>query len=110
MPIYEYGCMACGCEFEVLQSISEADPAECRECGEPALHRKISAAAFHLKGTGWYETDFKNKAAKKDSDAKGETKESKPDSEAKSKESKPSTKDKSPKDGSSASAPPSTAA
>jgi predicted nucleic acid-binding Zn ribbon protein len=32
---------------------------DCPECDEPALKKLISAAAFRLKGSGWYETDFK---------------------------------------------------
>ncbi len=59
MPIYEYQCTACGEELEVLQKISEAGPETCPACGENALKKKVSAAAFRLKGGGWYETDFK---------------------------------------------------
>ncbi len=59
MPIYEYQCTACGGELEVLQKISEAAPETCPACGKNALKKKISAAAFRLKGGGWYETDFK---------------------------------------------------
>jgi len=59
MPIYEYQCTACDKEIEVLQKISD-DPLQiCPVCGESALKKKISAAAFRLKGGGWYETDFK---------------------------------------------------
>ena len=59
MPIYEYGCDNCGHELESLQKISEQPLVYCPECGDAALRRKVSAAAFRLKGTGWYETDFK---------------------------------------------------
>ena len=59
MPIYEYQCKACNKETEVLQKISDAPLQQCPACGEPALKKKISAAAFRLKGGGWYETDFK---------------------------------------------------
>ena len=59
MPIYEYQCQNCSKELEVLQKISEDPLQECPDCGEPALKKKISAAAFRLKGGGWYETDFK---------------------------------------------------
>ena len=59
MPIYEYQCTACLHEFEALQKIS-ADPlVECPDCGKPTLKKLVSAAAFRLKGGGWYETDFK---------------------------------------------------
>jgi len=59
MPIYEYRCSSCGFELEKLQRISEARLTDCPECGKPALRRVISAAGFRLKGSGWYETDFK---------------------------------------------------
>lgn len=60
MPIYEYQCNDCGHELEALQAISEAPLSDCPECSQPALTKKISAAAFRLKGGGWYETDFKS--------------------------------------------------
>jgi len=59
MPIYEYRCSSCSFELEKLQRISEARLTDCPECGKPALRRVISAAGFRLKGSGWYETDFK---------------------------------------------------
>ena len=60
MPIYEYQCQSCGHEHEALQKMS-ADPLiDCPACSKPELKKKISAAGFRLKGTGWYETDFKS--------------------------------------------------
>ena len=59
MPIYEYQCQKCGNELEALQKISDEPLLDCPECGAPSLKKKISAAAFRLKGAGWYETDFK---------------------------------------------------
>jgi len=59
MPIYEYQCQDCQHELEALQKISDEPLVECPQCGEPALKKKVSAAAFRLKGGGWYETDFK---------------------------------------------------
>ena len=61
MPIYEYQCQECGHKFETLQKMSDDPLTECPKCHNPALKKLISAAAFHLKGSGWYETDFKNK-------------------------------------------------
>tara|TARA_R110002095_G_scaffold1669_3_gene8055 strand:+ start:4048 stop:4374 length:327 start_codon:yes stop_codon:yes gene_type:complete len=61
VPIYEYRCNHCEHRLEMLQKISD-DPAKtCPECGEDSLRKLVSAAAFKLKGTGWYETDFKDK-------------------------------------------------
>ncbi|MBX2867103.1 MAG: zinc ribbon domain-containing protein [Acidiferrobacterales bacterium] len=59
MPFYEYQCGACGHRLEALQKISDEPLVFCPECNDPALKKQISAAAFRLKGTGWYETDFK---------------------------------------------------
>jgi putative FmdB family regulatory protein len=59
MPIYEYQCQSCGVETEVIQKLSDAPLVVCPQCGEAALKKKVSAAAFRLKGGGWYETDFK---------------------------------------------------
>jgi putative FmdB family regulatory protein len=60
MPIYEYRCGACGYEMELLQRIAEEPLLKCPACGQEQLRKLISAAAFRLKGGGWYETDFKS--------------------------------------------------
>ncbi|SMF45223.1 putative regulatory protein, FmdB family [Alteromonadaceae bacterium Bs31] len=60
MPIYEYRCESCGHELEALQKISDAPLSDCPECDSATLKKKVSAAAFRLKGGGWYETDFKS--------------------------------------------------
>ncbi|HHQ41465.1 MAG TPA: zinc ribbon domain-containing protein [Chromatiales bacterium] len=60
MPIYEYRCKACGHELEAMQKMSDPPLTECPECGEEALSKLVSAAGFRLKGSGWYETDFKS--------------------------------------------------
>ncbi len=59
MPIYEYLCQACGHELEVIQKLSDDLLKVCPECEKPKLKKKVSAAAFRLSGSGWYETDFK---------------------------------------------------
>ena len=64
MPIYEYQCQACGELTEALQKLSDAPLTRCPACGEEALRKKVSAAAFRLKGGGWYETDFKTGSKK----------------------------------------------
>src|SRR5438105_3126994 len=100
MPIYEYRCAACGHELEALQKLSEAPLAVCPSCSASALKKLVSAAGFHLKGTGWYATDFKGsgkKPAAKPVDganASGESgakSESKPESGAAPSESKSET-------------------
>ena len=60
MPFYEYQCTKCGHEEEVLQKISDKPLKKCPKCGKSTMQKKVSAAAFRLKGGGWYETDFKS--------------------------------------------------
>lgn len=64
MPFYEYQCTACGHRVEALQKMSDDPLLYCPECNEASLKKLISAAGFRLKGTGWYETDFKNSGNK----------------------------------------------
>ena len=59
MPIYEYQCEACDHKLEKLQKLSDEPLKVCPMCNEPRLNKLVSAAAFRLKGGGWYETDFK---------------------------------------------------
>ncbi len=105
MPIYAYKCQACGHQFDKIQRISDAALTDCPDCNQPELKKQITAAAFKLTGTGWYETDFKNNN-KKDSDqakssdntsSKTNT-ESKSDSGSKSSESKSDNKSTAKKD------------
>lgn len=62
MPIYEYACDACGKIEEAIQKVSDSPLCTCRHCGG-ALNRLISRSSFHLKGTGWYVTDYAKKTA-----------------------------------------------
>lgn len=61
MPIYEYQCRACNHAFDALQKLSDDPLTDCPDCGKPALRKLLSAPNFRLKGSGWYETDFKDK-------------------------------------------------
>ena len=60
MPIYEYECAKCGRIQEALQKISEKPLARCSHCSGK-LHRLVSQSSFHLKGSGWYVTDYARK-------------------------------------------------
>ncbi|WP_303901474.1 FmdB family zinc ribbon protein [Thiohalomonas denitrificans] len=64
MPIYEYECTACSHHMEAMQKMSDAPLTECPSCGKSELSKLISAAGFRLKGSGWYETDFKGGSKK----------------------------------------------
>jgi putative FmdB family regulatory protein len=64
MPIYEYECESCGKIEEILQKISDNPLCTCKHC-TGKLHKLVSHSSFHLKGTGWYVTDYAKKSAKK---------------------------------------------
>lgn len=61
MPIYEYDCPECG-RFETIQKFSDKPLTSCPRCKEAgkksAVKKTVSASAFHLKGSGWYKTDY----------------------------------------------------
>uniref|UniRef100_UPI00333EF3D3 FmdB family zinc ribbon protein n=1 Tax=Castellaniella defragrans TaxID=75697 RepID=UPI00333EF3D3 len=61
MPIYAYRCSACGHAQDVLQKISDPLLTVCPECGRDTYEKQVTAAGFRLKGSGWYETDFRGK-------------------------------------------------
>lgn len=60
MPIYAYKCSACGFAKDVLQKMSDAPLTVCPSCQAQCFTKQVTAAGFHLKGTGWYVTDFKD--------------------------------------------------
>ena len=95
MPIYEFRCPACGERFDRLQKLSDPDPDSCPNCGATGVRRQVTAPAFRLAGSGWYETDFKkdgdrkrNLADKKEAPTEGKTADSATKSEAPAKPEK----------------------
>ena len=98
MPFYEYECPACKFYTEVLQKISDKPLKKCPSCGKSGFRRLVSAPVFRLKGSGWYETDFKSdkegqrnlagaereEAAPADAKSKGDDKAAAPAADAKS--------------------------
>jgi putative FmdB family regulatory protein len=85
MPIYEYKCSSCGHQQESLQKVSDAPLTRCTKCGQETFTKMVTAAGFHLKGSGWYATDFKGggAAAAAKTEAKTDAKpDAKPDSKA----------------------------
>ena len=62
MPIYEFECEKCKSEREEIRKFSDDLPI-C-SCGNK-MKKKISMSSFHLKGSGWYTTDYKNKPVEK---------------------------------------------
>ena len=109
MPIYEYECHVCGHRLEKLQKISDQPLTDCPACEQSSLKKLVSAVAFRLSGSGWYETDFKDEKSRRnlakgddkvgESDSakttgekdKSKDKEAKTDSGSTGKETKPST-------------------
>jgi len=62
MPIYEYKCRKCGKEFEIFQGIADQPVQTCQSCGGH-VHKLMSLSTFHLRGSGWYATDYGGKKA-----------------------------------------------
>ncbi len=60
MPIYEYQCRKCGKKFEVFQGVTDGEVKDCRFC-EGSVDKLVSLSSFHLKGGGWYVTDYGGK-------------------------------------------------
>ena len=99
MPLYEYRCGKCQGLTEVIQSYDDPPPKKCAKCGSSRLEKIVSRSGFVLKGSGWYQSDYKSTAtSSSDSDAGSsskdstESKDSKPD-----KDSKPAKERKAPK-------------
>jgi putative FmdB family regulatory protein len=66
MPIYEYNCAKCGKTIEVIQKFSDKPLKKHDKCGG-TLTKLLSASSFHLKGTGWYKTDYASSASPSES-------------------------------------------
>jgi putative FmdB family regulatory protein len=86
MPIYEYQCKKCGAIEEALQKFSDKPLSKCKHCSGK-LHKLVSQSSFHLKGSGWYVTDYANKH--KDTAPANEKKNEGPDSAKPEKEASP---------------------
>lgn len=99
MPMYEYQCAACGHSDTLLEKVGSSSTKKCPECGKlRAFKRQLSAPSFHLKGTGWYATDFRDNGKKKESDSKTDDAKPEPakdgDKKADKAESKPKAEKK----------------
>ncbi len=98
MPIYEYKCKKCGKDFEVFQGVADPGVKSCKFCRGP-VRKLMSLSSFHLKGSGWYATDYGGKkapAGEKKTEAKGsdtKTEAKSPDIEKSQPPSKAKTED-----------------
>ena len=95
MPLYEYRCHKCGKVFEVIQKFSDTPLAVHEECGGE-VERLLSAPAFHLKGSGWYATDYPKGGSKPEGKKKDSTAEGSKDSSAGDKSDSKSTETSTP--------------
>ena len=87
MPIFEYRCSQCGKVSEFIEKFDQPPQIICPECKAHALKKLVSAGNFHLKGSGWYVTDFKDKGKNKTADSSAS-----PDKSSSSKDDKPAAK------------------
>jgi len=78
MPIYEYVCVKCGSQTEIIQKVGDAPPKRCSKC-RGKLEKKVSRTSFQLKGSGWYKTDYPGKSAAASTDTAEKVSEKKPE-------------------------------
>lgn len=92
MPFYEYECQNCKFYTELMQKITDPPLTKCPSCGKKAMQKLISAPVFRLKGSGWYETDFKSDNESKRNLAGAEKEETKSEASADSASGKSESK------------------
>jgi putative FmdB family regulatory protein len=80
MPTYEYKCNECGYTFELFQSMSAEHVKVCPKCN--GLVKRLIGPGLGpiFKGTGFYETDYKNKSNNSSSNKTPAKSKSKPSS------------------------------
>ena len=85
MPRYDYRCVTCSHEFELVQTFKEAGSGSCPQCAGRG-QRVYHAVTVIYKGSGFYTTDYgrpkpptengsKESKTKTDSDSSSTTKE-----------------------------------
>ncbi len=67
MPTYEYKCLKCDYRFEKFQSMKDEPIKYCPVCNGEVKRLIGSGAGAIFKGTGFYQTDYKNTTAKTES-------------------------------------------
>jgi len=91
MPIYEYQCQKCNAHTEAFQKVTDKPLSKCPKCGGK-LEKLISAPAIQFKGSGWYVTDYANKATKGEKSESESTSSTEKKADKKAKESSPAKK------------------
>lgn len=62
MPTYEYKCIECKHTMQLIHKMSEQPTTICPSCMKSSMVRVPGGGlALHFKGSGFYETDYKNK-------------------------------------------------
>jgi putative FmdB family regulatory protein len=89
MPLYEYNCEACGATFELIRKFSDPPADSCPKCGQGPVRKLVSSPAFHLKGSGWYATDYAKKSGEPAASKAGDSTSEKPASGSKDTDAKP---------------------
>ena len=84
MPIYAYCCQSCGTDAEYIQKFSDPPMTVCERCNG-VLERAVTAAAFHLKGGGWYKDGYASAKAEGAKSEGGDASDGKSDGKADSK-------------------------
>ena len=74
MPTYEYKCVNCGHKFEMFQSMTAAPLSDCPKCNlASSLKRLIGrGSGIIFKGSGFYQTDYKNNSTSISAAVKGD--------------------------------------
>lgn len=62
MPTYDYKCLKCDYRFEIFQSMKDEPLKNCPVCNGEVKRLIGSGAGAIFKGTGFYQTDYKNSA------------------------------------------------
>ena len=65
MPTYDYKCQDCGHTFEKFQSIRARKLSKCPRCGGKLKRLVGTGAGIIVKGSGFYETDYRSPEYKK---------------------------------------------
>lgn len=90
MPIYEFECTKCGNQTEIWQKFSDKPITKCERCNGK-VKKLISQNTFHLKGSGWYVTDYASKTNKSPDSSEKSTTDTPPKKEATSNSEKSKT-------------------
>jgi len=64
VPTYSYECGSCAHVFDLFHGMSADPKVKCVECGKKCKRLMGTGSGIIFKGSGFYETDFKDKKGK----------------------------------------------